>query len=538
MADQNGIFIGKGKAPVHLLPRMANRHGLIAGATGTGKTVTVRALAEGLSLAGVPSVVADVKGDLSGLAAPGTARPGFLERARAVGLPGYEPVTLPVIFWDVFGAQGHPMRGTISDMGPLILSRLLELSDVQEGVLDVAFKLADDEGLLLLDLKDLRALMGYVAEQARSLSVSYGQVSKASIGAIQRALLRLEQQGGAGFFGDPATALTDFMLTDPQGRGAINILAADRLMTSPRVYATVLLWLMSELFEELPEVGDLDRPKLVFFFDEAHLLFDDAPKALVDKIAQVVRLIRSKGVGIYFISQNPLDLPEVVLGQLGNRIQHALRAFTPRDQAAVRAAAETFRPQPGLDTAQAITALGVGEALASCLDAKGIPQPVERTLIRPPYTQLAPLSPDERKRVIAASPIGTRYDTPLDRESAYELLQGRAAGQAPAADKAPAASGWQSPWGGTSRPETPPPATQRTAPSSVPRSTRGPAPEPRPAPVERAKGPPAPPRPRASQRQSLGEAVTKSVLRSVGSSVGRAIGQKIVRGVLGTILRG
>ena len=424
--DQEGrIFVGKSEKPESLAPRMANRHGLVTGATGTGKTVTLQVLAEGFSRAGVPVFAADIKGDLSGIAACGEPRDFLVARAKQIGID-YQPDEFPAIFWDVFGEQGHPIRATISEMGPLLLARLMDLNDVQEGVLNIAFRLADEEGLLLIDLKDLRAVLGLVAEHATELTAQYGNVSKATIGTIQRQLLVLENQGGAKFFGEPALALSDFMRTDRDGRGYINVLAADKLMENPRLYATFLLWLLSELFEELPEAGDLDKPKLVFFFDEAHLLFNDAPKALLEKIEQVVRLIRSKGVGVYFVTQNPLDVPDTVLAQLGNRVQHALRAFTPRDQRAVKTAADTFRPNPKLDTARVIMELGKGEALTSFLDDSGTPSIVERTLIAPPSARVGPVSPEERKAVIGKSPVKGKYDQPLDAESAFEVIQERA----------------------------------------------------------------------------------------------------------------
>ncbi|HEY1077456.1 MAG TPA: helicase HerA-like domain-containing protein, partial [Fontimonas sp.] len=405
------ILIGKGETPQRILGAYANRHGLVAGATGTGKTVTLQVLAEGFSEIGVPVFAADIKGDLSGVAMIGEAKPKLAERAAQVGLEGYAPAACPTVFWDVFGASGHPVRATVSDMGPLLLSRLLDLSDVQDAVLSLVFKYADDQGLLLLDLKDLRATLLHVADNAKALGSEYGLVSKASIGAIQRALLQLEEDGAEAFFGEPALDLNDFMRTDLTGRGIVNVLAADKLFQKPKLYSTFLLWLLSELFENLPEQGDAEKPKLVFFFDEAHLLFKDAPKALVEKIEQVVRLIRSKGVGVYFVTQNPLDLPDEVLGQLGNRVQHALRAFTPRDQKAVRAAAETFRSNPNLNVETAITELGVGEALVSTLQDKGIPGVVERTLIRPPRSRMGAITPDERKLVISRSPVGGRYET-------------------------------------------------------------------------------------------------------------------------------
>ena len=383
MEAQEHVLVGRGETPLHLLMAMANRHGLIADATGTGKTVTLQVLAEGFSRCGVPVFMADVKGDLSGISQAGEAKPKLLERVRRLGLDDFRPRAYPTLFWDLLGAQGHPIRTTISDMGPLLLARLLGLNDTQEAVLTIAFKLADDQGLLLLDLKDLRTLLAYIGEHASELKNTYGNISSASVGAIQRGLLTLEQQGADRIFGEPALLLDDLMHTDFSGNGVISILAADQLMRTPKAYATFLLWLLAELFEELPEVGDLERPKLVFFFDEAHLLFDDAPKALVQQVERVVRLIRSKGVGVYFVTQNPLDIPDTILGQLGNRVQHALRAFTPRDQKAVRAAAQTLRANPQLDTEQVITELGVGEALVSLLDAKGTPGIVQRTLICP-----------------------------------------------------------------------------------------------------------------------------------------------------------
>jgi uncharacterized protein len=425
MDQASRIFVGKSEKPETLTLRMANRHGLVTGATGTGKTVTLQVLAEGFSRAGVPVFAADIKGDLSGIAACGEPRDFLVARAKQMGID-YQPDEFPAIFWDVFGEQGHPIRATISEMGPLLLARLMDLNDVQEGVLNIAFRLADEEGLLLIDLKDLRAVLGLVAEHAQELTAQYGNVSKATIGTIQRQLLVLENQGGTQFFGEPALALSDFMRTDRDGRGYINVLAADKLMEHPRLYATFLLWLLSELFEELPEAGDLDKPKLVFFFDEAHLLFNDAPKALLEKIEQVVRLIRSKGVGVYFVTQNPLDVPDTVLAQLGNRVQHALRAFTPRDQRAVKAAADTFRPNPKLDTARVIMELGKGEALISFLDDHGSPGIVERTLIAPPSARVGPVSPEERKAIIGKSPVKGKYDQPLDAESAFEVLQERA----------------------------------------------------------------------------------------------------------------
>jgi len=426
MEQKQEIFLGLGDTPQNLSLQLANRHGLIAGATGTGKTVTLQILAEGFSRAGVPVFVADVKGDLSGLAAAGEDKPKLAERAAQIGLDEYTYEANPVVFWDLFGKQGHPIRTTVSEMGPLLLSRLLQLNETQEGVLNVAFRVADDEGLLILDLKDLRSLLNYVGENAAELSIQYGRVSPASIGAIQRRLLSLEQQGARTFFGEPALDLADFMRCDEGGRGYVNVLTADKLMLQPKLYATFLLWLLSELFEELPEIGDPEKPKLVFFFDEAHLLFDDAPKVLIEKVEQVVRLIRSKGVGVYFVTQNPLDVPDEILGQLGNRVQHALRAFTPRDRKAVKAAAETFRANKSFDAFEAITQLGVGEALVSTLQKKGVPSVVERTLIRPPASRLGPLKGPERKTVIQSSPVTGRYDEAVDRKSAYEILRSRA----------------------------------------------------------------------------------------------------------------
>ncbi len=410
--------------------KYANRHGLIAGATGTGKTVTLQIMAEGFSAAGVPVFLSDVKGDLSGLVTSGRAdfklHDAFMKRARSIGFTDYAYASFPVTFWDLFGEQGHPVRTTVAEMGPLLLSRLMDLSEAQEGIMNIAFRVADEEGMPLLDLKDLQSLLVWVGENRDQLSLRYGNVSPQSVGAIQRQLLVLENQGATGFFGEPALDLGDLMKTAPDGRGQINILAADKLMGSPRLYATFLLWLLSELFETLPEVGDPEKPRLVFFFDEAHLLFDDAPGALVDKVEQVARLIRSKGVGVYFITQNPDDVPEDILGQLGNRVQHALRAFTARDRRALKRAAETYRPNPRFDTADAIRDVGVGEAVTSLLEAKGAPGVVERTLIRPPSSQLGPIDPDTRRAVIAASPVAGKYETVLDRESAYEILAARA----------------------------------------------------------------------------------------------------------------
>ncbi len=491
MTEDPGIFIGKGTKPVYLQPALANRHGLIAGATGTGKTVSLQILAEDFSRRGVPVFMADVKGDLSGISQSGKAHPKLSERAGTIGLADYRFEAFPVVFWDLFGKKGHRVRATVSDMGPLLLARMLGLNETQEGVLYAVFKLADDQGMLLLDLKDLRALLTFAGENAKELTLEYGNIPRASVGAIQRRLLVLEQEGARQFLGEPALDLHDFMRTGAGGYGNINILAADRLMHTPKLYATFLLWLLSELFEELPEVGDPDKPGLVFFFDEAHLLFDDAPKALVEKVEQVVRLIRSKGVGVYFVTQNPLDIPDAILGQLGNRIQHALRAFTPREQKAVRAAAETFRANPAFDAAAAIKELGVGEALVSTLGRKGIPGMVERTLIRPPASRLGPATAAERKLAMQDSRFSGRYDQRVDRRSAYEMLKERAE---KAAEEMPAEAA-----------------------------------------AERGRGRAAPTtRRRSSNRQGVMEAMFKSLARSIGSSLGRSIS----RGVLGSILKG
>lgn len=509
MADPQSLLIGLGEKPVHLLPKYGNRHGLIAGATGTGKTVTLQGLAEGFSDLGVPVFLADVKGDLAGLAYPGATAPHFIARAQEVGMAPYEGRAYPTLMWDLFGRQGHPIRTTISEIGPLLMSRMLSLNETQEGVLNIAFSLADEEGLLLLDLKDLREMLAYVGERASELTRRYGNVSSASVGAIQRALLVLEQQGGNGFFGEPALDLADMMRTTTDGRGVISVLASSELYQSPRLYSTFLLWLLSELFEELPEVGDLDKPKLVFFFDEAHLLFNDAPKALVEKVEQVVRLIRSKGVGVYFVTQNPIDIPDTVLGQLGNRVQHALRAFTPRDQKAVASAAETFRPNPKINVAQAITELPVGVALVSVLEEKGIPSMVDIVKVRPPFSRVGTITPEERQGLLNQSPVGAKYNQTIERESAYERIRAMTATAAP-----PQAAPQGDPAGPTFdiRYEIP--------------GGQSPAPRPRPAPAPR----PAPQR----RSDSVVEAVTKSVLRSAGSSLGR----EIVRGILGGIFGG
>lgn len=422
----NQILIGKGEQPVHLLSRYGNRHGLIAGATGTGKTISLLLLAEGFSRMGVPVFISDVKGDVAGIAMPGTMNDKIEQRITQIGIEGYVNEPCPSVFWDIYGKMGHPVRVTISEMGPALLSRILELNDTQSGTLEVVFKLADEQGLLLLDLNDFRAILGFISEKSKEVSAQYGLVSKQSIAAIQRSLLAFEREGGNQMFGEPALDLTDLMRTDLSGRGIINILAADQLILKPRLYSSFLLWLLSELFENLPEVGDLDKPRLVFFFDEAHLLFDDAPAVLRQRVEQVVRLIRSKGVGVYFCSQLPDDLPGEILGQMGNRIQHALRAFTPRDQKAVKTAAETFAVNPKLNVASVISTLGVGEALVSTLQEKGVPLPVEKTIICPPRCRMGTITPDERAAIRMRSPIGMKYDKPLDRESAYEILNRRA----------------------------------------------------------------------------------------------------------------
>jgi DNA helicase HerA-like ATPase len=486
----NQILIGKGAEKVFLNTRYANRHGLIAGATGTGKTVSLQVLAEGFSKQGVPVFMADVKGDLTGISQTGTEHPKITERVTRIGIENHAFEGYPSVLWDLLGEQGHPIRATISDMGPLLLSRLLDLNETQEGVLNIAFRFADDEGLALLDLADLRTTLKHIGENRNDFQNLYGNVSSASIGAIQRRLLVLEEQGADLFFGEPALDLWDFMRTGNKGYGQINILAADKLMLSPRLYATFLLWLLSELFEQLPEVGDLDKPRLVFFFDEAHLLFDDAPKALIEKVEQVVKLIRSKSVGIYFVTQNPLDIPDSVLSQLGNRVQHALRAFTPREQKAVRAAAQTFRSNPALDTEKTITELAVGEALVSTLESKGTPSMVERTLVCPPTSRIGPANGSERAELLRISPFAGRYDEAVDRISAHERLEERAAKAAEEAAEAERIKAEEK-------------EKQR---------------------AERS----------GNKRQSVAEAMAKSVARSIGSQMGRSI----VRGILGSIFRG
>ncbi len=528
------ILIAQGDEPCLLHLPTANRHGLIAGATGTGKTVTLQVMAEAFSAAGVPVFCADIKGDLSGVAMPGKPNPKLEARAASLGIQNYTYRGAPAVFWDVFGVQGHPIRATVAEMGPLLLARMLDLTEAQEGVLNIAFALADDDGLLLLDFKDLRAVLAHVAERASELGIEYGNISKATVGTIQRKLLMLDQQGGEAFFGEPALELSDLMLLAPDGRGAINILAADKLIHSPRLYATFLLWLLSELFEELPEVGDLEKPKLVFFFDEAHLLFRDSPKALVEKVEQVVRLIRSKGVGVYFVTQNPLDLPQTVLAQLGNRVQHALRAFTPADQKAVRAAAETFRPNPRVNVSRAITELEVGEALVSLLEAKGIPGIVQRAKVAPPTGRIGPVTPEERADLLKRSPLAGRYDTPLDRESAYEHLNGRAHAAADIRPR-PVHTDAGDPWGGAAahNPAYPPAHNPwGQAAMAPPPPTRTAYPHPgrtRPAPAAPPQDPLMALLLGSGRREGVAEAFTKSVARSLGGSV--------VRGLLGSILK-
>jgi hypothetical protein len=523
------IFIGKGEQPAWLTLGLANRHGLVTGATGTGKTVSLQVMAEGFARAGVPVFAADIKGDLSGISEAGEPKDFILKRAADMGL-SFQPDQFSTVFWDVFGEQGHPVRATVTEMGPLLLSRMLDLNDVQEGVLNVAFRVADENGLALIDMKDLRALLDAIVPDAgrtaadgdadplapiRKAAQGFGNVTKATVGTIQRQLLVLENQGGTKFFGEPALSLKDFMRTDRDGRGMVNILAADKLMQSPRLYATFLLWMLSELFEELPEAGDPPKPKLVFFFDEAHLLFNDAPKALMDKIEQVVRLIRSKGVGVYFVTQNPIDVPDKVLGQLGNRVQHALRAFTPRDQKAVAAAAQTFRPNPKLNTAQVIMELGKGEALVSFLEGNGVPAMVERVMIRPPSARIGPISAEERKAIMDNSPVKGKYDTTIDSESAYEVLQKRVAATATPASGSSGAGGILGQIG------------------SIVGTIFG---------TNVSRG-------RLSTGQLIARNVTRSVTnkvaggvasdlgKSVGGSIGGSVGRALVRGALGGLLR-
>lgn len=500
MLEKKELLIARGKNDLNLLPSMSNRHGLIAGATGTGKTITLQVMAENFSSIGVPVFMADIKGDLTGISQAGKDSTKLQERLKLLNINDHEFVSFPVTLWDVFGEQGHPVRTTISDMGPLLLSRLLNLNDTQSGVLNLVFKIADDNGLLLLDFKDLRNMLEYVGNNSSSFTTGYGNISAASVGAIQRELLALEGQGGEKFFGEPMLNIDDLMQTGKGGLGMINILAADKLMQSPRVYSTFLLWLLSELFEKLPEAGDLDKPKLVFFFDEAHLLFNEAPKVLVEKIEQVVRLIRSKGVGIYFVTQNPLDIPDIILGQLGNRVQHALRAFTPRDQKAVKAAAETFRVNPDLNTETAITELGVGEALVSFLDGAGRPSIVEKAFVLPPHSQIGPITPDNRKTLLQQSLVAGIYEKAVDRESAYELLEQKKAAESKkqqdlekqtSANKAPEKNYYDDDY----RPQ------------------------------------------KRSQRSSVTEKIVTSAARGIAGSVGRQIGGQLIRGILGSLFK-
>jgi uncharacterized protein len=533
MADTDDkIFIGKGEQPAWLTLALGNRHGLVTGATGTGKTVSLQVMAEGFARAGVPVFAADIKGDLSGIAEAGEAKDFIVKRAKEMGL-AFQPDQFSTMFWDVFGEQGHPVRATVTEMGPLLLSRMLDLNDVQEGVLNVAFRVADENGLTLIDMKDLRSLLDAIVPETgkksadadedplasiRKAAQAFGNVTKATVGTIQRQLLVLENQGATRFFGEPALTLKDFMKTDSDGRGMVNILVADKLMQSPRLYSTFLLWMLSELFEELPEVGDLPKPKLVFFFDEAHLLFTDAPKALMDKIEQVVRLIRSKGVGVYFVTQNPIDVPDKVLAQLGNRVQHALRAFTPRDQKAVAAAAQTFRPNPKLDTARVIMELGKGEALVSFLEGGGTPSMVERVMIRPPSARIGPITPEERKAIMNRSPVKGKYDTAIDAESAYEMLQKRIAGTAAPADDPTGGAGGGGILGqigaivgtifGTNVKRG-----RMSAGQVIARSVT-----------------------RSVTNQVIG-GVAASVGKSLGGSMGSSVGRALVRGALGGLLR-
>ncbi len=485
MTDITALTIAKNEQTIALLPKMANRHGLVAGATGTGKTVTLQGLAEAFSRIGVPVFLSDIKGDLSGMASGGGGNRKVNERIIELGLEPFTFEGYPVVFWDVFGRQGHAVRTTVSEMGPLLLSRLLNLNETQSGVLQIIFKIADDRGLLLLDLKDLRAMTIEVGENAKEYTTTYGNVSRPSVGAIQRSILTLEEQGGDVFFGEPALDILDWLRTDPQGRGYVNLLASDQLFQSPALYATFLLWLLSELYEQLPEVGDLDKPKLVFFFDEAHILFGEAPKVLLDKVEQVVRLIRSKGVGIFFITQNPIDIPDKVLGQLGNRVQHALRAYTPRDQKAVKAAAETFRINPKVDVATEITELAVGEALISCLDKDGRPSMVERAFVLPPHSQIGPIPPELRQQLVAQSPLAGKYDRAYDRHSAYEALQPEAAPTEPAPTRRKA--------------ETPAPQPKKTT---------------------RKK-----------------DNTLEKMANSAVTSIGREIGRQLIRGLMGSLTR-
>ena len=503
----------RGDIRCELLPALANRHGLITGATGTGKTITLQTLAENFSKIGVPVFMADVKGDLTGISQTGNISPKLAGILAERGIDTPSALACPTTLWDVFGEAGHPVRATVSDMGPLLLARMLALNDTQAGVLSMVFKIADDQGLLLLDLKDLRAMLQHVGDNASQFTTTYGNVSAASVGAIQRGLLQIEQQGGDKFFGEPMLDISDFMQTT-DGMGVINVLTADKLMNAPRLYGTFLLWMLSELFELLPEVGDLDKPKLVFFFDEAHLLFKDAPAVLVERIELVVRLVRSKGVGVYFVTQNPLDVPDTVLGQLGNRVQHALRAFTPRDQKAVKSAASTMRANPGLDIETAITELGVGEALVSFLDSKGRPSVTERVFVLPPGSQIGPISPAQRQQLIGSSLVAGVYEKTVDRESAHELLKGHGAGgAAPAAGKPSMAEEAQAAARGGAAPAPTDDGGLMGGLKDIMFGSTG---------------------PRGGRRPGLAEAAASSAMRSIGSAVGR----EIIRGVLGSILGG
>jgi DNA helicase HerA-like ATPase len=543
MSDGTSIFIGAaagGGNPQQLELKRANRHGLIAGATGTGKTVTLQGIVEGLSAVGVPCFVADVKGDLSGLAMAGSPtskiHPIFAQRAAEIGMADWTYNDCPVQFWDLFGEQGHPIRTTVSEMGPLLLSRLMNLNDVQEGVLNIAFNVADKEGLLLLDLDDLQSMLVHCGEKAEELTLEYGNVSKQSVGSIQRSLLQLRSQGGDHFFGEPAVDLHDFIGLDDQGRGYVNILAADRLMASPRLYTTFLLWLLSELFEELPEIGDPDKPVLCFFFDEAHLLFDDAPPGLLEKVEQVVRLIRSKGVGVYFITQNPIDIPDKVAAQLNNRIQHKLNAFTPRDQQAVKAAADTFRINPEIDVATAITELKIGEALVSLLQPDGSPSPVQRTLIKPPSTRVGPLTAEERGVIVTTDAIGAKYDTALDRESAEEILKAKGDEAAAAAAAAKAQNDAEKAAAEKARQDA---IVAKEAARAQAAQARLEAQQQREAERQRvAQEREEARRAREAARPTMADKIITSATRSAASSIGRSLGNQLLRGILGGLMRG
>jgi len=534
--SDNSIFIGAesgGANPQNLELSRANRHGLIAGATGTGKTVTLQGIVEGLSRVGVPCFVADVKGDLSGLAMPGDPNAKnaeiFRQRATDIGMADYSLDGCPVQFWDLFGEQGHPIRTTVSEMGPLLLARLMNLNDVQEGVLNIAFTVADKEGLLLLDLDDLQSMLVHCGEEADQLTLQFGNVSKQSVGSIQRSLLQLRAQGGDHFFGEPALELTDFITSDDSGKGVVNVLAADKLMASPRLYSTFLLWLLSELFEQLPEIGDPDKPKLCFFFDEAHLLFDDAPPALFEKVEQVVRLIRSKGVGVYFITQNPIDIPDKIAAQLNNRVQHKLNAFTPRDQQAVKAAADTFRPNPAIDVASAITELKIGEALVSLLQPDGSPEPVQRTLIKPPMSRVGPLTPQERQVIVTTDAIGGRYDALVDRQSAEEMLIAKSNEAAAAAAAAQAKTDAERQAAEQAKADA---AAQREQIRLQREQERLAMQRERQQAQQEARAA------REAARPSMADKVIQSATRAAASSVGRQLGNQLLRGILGGLLRG